>query len=226
MFDKAVVAAIEKFEFVQQLEPNDRYNLYACLKPEQHDAHSMIVSPHEENRSVFILKKGLVKVGVLSDSGEIVLKYIAKGGDILGELAMTVGEDPKSFLIAVEPCHLCVIPADVFKRLMQANTSFFNYVMSMISKRMNKINSRLESLLADDTYKRVLSYLIELAEEFGTQQENGDLLVKNFLTNTDIAQLTYTTRQSVNTAMNQMKRDQVIDFDEQTITIRQSTFIA
>jgi CRP-like cAMP-binding protein len=84
--------------------------------------------------------------------------------------------------------------------------------------RLRKIESRLSSVVFKDSSTRIIDFVRELAQDFG-KVKNGELVVKNFLTHKDIAKLTFTSRQTVSSVLNRLKRAGKIDYDERYIKI-------
>lgn len=83
---------------------------------------------------------------------------------------------------------------------------------------MKKIERRLEILLFKDAKTRLIEFLNDLKEEFGTQDENGKKVVIHPYTQSDIAKLIGTSRPTLNILLNELKENKVISFGRKKVT--------
>ena len=84
---------------------------------------------------------------------------------------------------------------------------------------------RIESLVFKDARTRIVEFLREMAEEKG-QKVGFEMMIKNHLTHKDIASLTGTSRQTVTTVMNELRDENIINFDRRRILIRDMAKLA
>ncbi len=75
-------------------------------------------------------------------------------------------------------------------------------------------------ILFKDSRKRIASFLVRYAEEFGKIKE-GIVSIKMHLSHQEIALLTGAARQSITTTLNEFRSRGLIDFSRQGITIKQ-----
>ena len=90
----------------------------------------------------------------------------------------------------------------------------------MIGNRLKKAESRLESLIFKDARTRIIDFLKESAEKRGSKIGIDEMLVKHSLTQQDIANITGTSRQTVTSVLNDLKRSDLIYFNRRSILIR------
>ena len=84
---------------------------------------------------------------------------------------------------------------------------------------MRKLERRVESLVFKDARTRIVEFLREAAEWKG-RKVGFETLIPTSLTHKDIAQLTGTSRQTVTTILNELKEDNIINFNRKQILIR------
>ena len=82
---------------------------------------------------------------------------------------------------------------------------------------MKRIERRLEILLFKDTKTRLIEFINDLKEEFGTYEENGKVVVTHPYNQSDIAKLIGTSRPTLNILINELKQEKVIDFKRKKI---------
>jgi CRP/FNR family transcriptional regulator len=136
---------------------------------------------------------------------------------VFGEMALADG-NANDFAVAADDLLICAIDIDVLQDIMQRNKAFNIAMYKLIGLRLRKVESRLSSIVFKDSSTRIIDFVRELARDFG-KEKDGAIVVKNFLTHKDIAKLTFTSRQTVNSVLNRLKRNGQIDYDERYIKI-------
>jgi len=91
--------------------------------------------------------------------------------------------------------------------------------MRIIGSRLLKMEKRLESLVFKDSRTRVIDFLKEMAIEKG-RKVGFETEVRGFLTHQEIANLTATSRQTVTTVLNELKRSNIISFNRRRLLVR------
>ena len=180
------------------------------------EINAQIKKTQPNNSAVYWLSKGLLKIGRFSSNGET-LKYLVPQNQFFGEMALAQAEDPAFFATAVWDCNIIYINLPTANNLMTEYPEFRDHMLERISHRVKKLEDRLEELANHDSQTRVIRFLEKLSNDFGENQP-GKRVVPNFLKNREIAQLTFTSRQTVNAVMNELKRKKQIDFDQKSIT--------
>ena len=78
----------------------------------------------------------------------------------------------------------------------------------------------MESIIVEDARTRVINFLKENAITFGNKVGFNELLLKHSFTQQDIADFTGTSRQTVTTVLNDLKRSNIISLNRKRILIR------
>jgi CRP-like cAMP-binding protein len=92
-------------------------------------------------------------------------------------------------------------------------------MMKIIGSRLLKMEKRLESLVFKDSRTRVIDFLKELATDKG-RKVGFEVEVRGFLTHQEIANLTATSRQTVTTVLNELKKKNIISFNRRRLLVR------
>jgi CRP-like cAMP-binding protein len=111
------------------------------------------------------------------------------------------------------------ISAVNFKRLMQFNSQLSFRVLNMIGKRLQRAEDRLESLIFKDARERIIDFLKDNALQRG-RKVGFETLFKHSLTQQDIANFTGTSRQTVTSVLNDLRKSNQIYFNRKSILIR------
>lgn len=208
---------LDQFDLFKELTQKELMELANLMIHKQYKKDDPIMFPYNSRKLVYMLKNGSVKIGSYTDTGEENLKYLLKEGFLFGEMAL-VDENSNDFAVAVEDCTVCSIRVEAIQEFMQKNKAFNTSMYKLIGFRLRKIEAKMAALIFKDSQTRIIDFLSEFANDFGKQKDNT-LVVKNLLTNKEIAKLTFTSRQTVNSTLNKLKRNGNIDFDEKYIRI-------
>ncbi|MCI4666559.1 MAG: Crp/Fnr family transcriptional regulator [Bacteroidia bacterium] len=172
------------------------------------------------DNKVYWLKSGIVKVGCYTSEGIEDLRFLIQGQTMLGEMAVLGNGNPDDFAIAITDCQICEIDAITLSKLLSYNPDFQVWLMELMRTRLALLEKRLQAILFQPSKDRVLSFLQDYFLEFG-QVENNMLRVPSYLSHTDIAQFTSTSRQTVNRVLNQLRKEGLLDYDKETLWIAQ-----
>ena len=208
---------LEQFDLMKVLSKREKMDMAELVIDKYYKKDDPIMFPFNSQKTVYMLKKGIVKVGNYTENGEENLKYGLNSGSVFGELALSDG-NANDFAIAAEDAIVCTLDTSMMQEVMMRNKAFNVAVYKLIGLRLRKIESKLSSIMFKDSSTRILEFMQELVRDFGKEQ-NGQTVVKNFLTHKDIAKLTFTSRQTVSSVLNKLKREGAIDYDDRYIRI-------
>jgi CRP/FNR family cyclic AMP-dependent transcriptional regulator len=105
------------------------------------------------------------------------------------------------------------------KSLLRDHNGLNMFLMRIMGSRVLEMEKRLESLVFKDSRTRIVEYLRDLATNKG-QRVGYEMLVRNFLTHQEIANLTATSRQTVTTVLNELRNDNILTFNRKRLLIR------
>ena len=210
----------------------EQVNLYDVLCPHRiaKDANyqrapnfsknEFVYFPNEQADSIYLVAHGKIKIGSFTDDGSEVIKSILVKGDIFGEMALAGEEQRSDFAQAIdEGTQICSIKMDELQTLMAENKPLSLKIYKIIGLRYKKLEKRLESMVFKDARTRVVDFLRDLAEERG-KKVGFEIMVHNDYTHKDIANLIGTSRQTVTTVLNQLKENNIINFNRRQFLIR------
>jgi len=97
--------------------------------------------------------------------------------------------------------------------------------MNYVGGRLREVENRLEDLVFKDARDRIIDFIKESAEKRG-RRVGFEMLFKHCLTQQDIANITGTSRQTVTSVLNELKRLDLIYFNRRSILIRDMAKLA
>ncbi len=137
-------------------------------------------------------------------------------------LYLAISEVSEDYAEALEDAVVCFIDTEKLRQWMTDNNELRLKIRSHIGERLRKVENRLLSMIFKDAKTRVHEFIVDFVKEFGTY--NGDHYeVKNFLTNDEVAKLTATSRQTVNSILNELRDKNMIEYNKDVLIVPDSS---
>lgn len=214
------ISFIESLPLFNCLNQTGKEQLADCMELRTKRKYSFLYMPDEVSNHLFFLTKGNVKIGTHSSDGREVIKAILHPTAMFGELGLVGEETRQDFARAMnEEVELIVIKVHDFQKLMETNHSLCLRVISLMGKRLRRAENRLESLIFKDARTRIVDFLKDSVAKRG-RRVGFEMLLKHSLTQQDIANLTGTSRQTVTSVLNDLRKSDLIYFNRRSILIR------
>lgn len=180
-----------------------------------------IYLPGDPSNTVYLLKKGRVKISSTAPSGKEVTFDILEAGEIFGELEMLQDSPRETQAEALDDALICAIRREDFNRYLREHQDLNAKLTKLIGLRLRKIQSRVEDLVFRDVPARLAHLLLELKKTDGVPEGTGTRLrVK--LTHQEIANLIGCSRETVSATLGQFRERRLIRIDGRSITILDS----
>ncbi|MBK9336235.1 MAG: Crp/Fnr family transcriptional regulator [Lewinellaceae bacterium] len=210
----------ERMPLFEALSPAELEQLADIAQHRRTPKFQFIFMPDEQADQVYFLCQGRVKTGTFSSDGREVIKEILQPETLFGDLALA-GETTRSeFAQALhDEAEFLAISVKDFQGLMQQNQRLVFACLRHLSLRLQRVEERLAKLVLKDARERIIEFLIETAGREG-RRVGYETLVKHHLTQQDIANLTGTSRQTVTSVLNDLRKSNLIYFNRNSILIR------
>ena len=208
---------LEQFDIFKVLSKAEMNQVAETSTHKPYKKDDPIMFPFNSQKTIYLLKEGCVKVGNYTENGEENLKYVLNSGNVFGEMALADGNS-NDFVVAAERCTVCSLHIGVIQQIMSNNKAFNRAMYKLIGLRLRKVEFQMAQIIYKNSTTRIIEFLQTLGKEFGKHKDNK-LVVKKFLTNTEIGKLTFTSRQTVSSVLNRLKRNGNIDYNDRVIHI-------
>lgn len=220
METKNKVQFLSQFQVLAPLSPAELEQLAENAQFRRVHKFQFIYMPDEPAEHIYFLMHGKIKSGTFSIDGREVIKEILQPITLFGDLVLTGEIHHTDFAQAMheEVEYLSIRLLD-FNALMQINQKLVFSCMAHLSKRLQRVEERLASLVLKDARERIIEFLIATADKEG-RRVGYETLVKHHLTQQDIANLTGTSRQTVTSVLNDLRKSNLIYFNRNSILIR------
>jgi CRP-like cAMP-binding protein len=185
----------------------------------QYKKDQFIYFPEETPTHIYMIVNGRVKIGHYLDDGREIVSSILTSGEIFGELALAGEEKRKDFAVAMEEVTICPLGIEELEALMKEDKELSFKLLKLVGLRLMKLERKLELLVFKDARTRIIEFLKDAAAWKG-KKVGFETMIPTRLTHKDIAALTGTSRQTVTTILNELKEQNLINFDRRRILIR------
>lgn len=197
---------------VKDMAEKHQYNYYK--------KDEFIYFPEEPSKYLYMLAEGRVKIGSYTEDGKEVVKAILSKGEIFGELALAGEEKRMDFAQAMDDnTTVCPLSIEDMHALMADNKELSFKLFKLIGLKVRRLERKIESLVFKDARTRIIDFLKDAAAWKG-KRVGFETMIPTRLTHKDIAALTGTSRQTVTTILNELKEQNLINFDRRKILIR------
>ena len=211
---------LENVDLFELLCPTKVGNLDETQSINEFSKGDFIYFPDEQVKHIYMIAEGRIRIGRYNEEGKEVVKSILSKGEIFGEMALAGEEVRSDFAQAMDPkTRVYPMSIDEMKQLMSNNNELSLKMYKLLGLRLRKLERQVESLVFKDARTRVIEFLRDAAEWKG-KKVGFETMIQTRLTHKDIAQLTGTSRQTVTTILNELKDQNVINFNRRQILIR------
>jgi CRP/FNR family cyclic AMP-dependent transcriptional regulator len=215
-----ITQTLERMPLLAQLSPNEIEQIAAITKHQRITRFQFIYMADEKADHIYFLIKGKIKMGTFSSDGREVIREILQPEQLFGELAFTGDFLRVDFAQAMqEEVELLVINMQDFRKLMTDLPTLTFACIAHLNTRLSRAEERLSSLVLKDARERIIDFLVETAGREG-RKVGYETLVKHQLTQQEIANLTGTSRQTVTSVLNDLRKANLIYFNRNSILIR------
>ena len=219
MAEKSKLWYLQNFNLFKEIDDHTVID----MADESHMIYSkkkaVIYFPEESSKTIYLLKQGKIKISRISPEGETVTLALLGPGEIFGESALLGQVTHENIAETVDDAIICAISKEQFTELLEKNDLLSRRIFTYIGDRKREVESRFEDLFFKDARERVVAFLRRYVETFGTRLV--DLWeVRPFLSQQDIAELSATSRQAVNSILNDLRQEGQVDFTRQYLRIK------
>ena len=178
----------------------------------------VIILAEEEGDTLFILKKGQVKVSIVCEDGREVFLSLLGPGSVFGELSLLDGKPRSANVVATEDTDLLMLRRSDFIQLIYKTPQIATALLAELASRLRKTDRQIEGLALLDVTSRISETLLQLATEQGTETADG-VVIESRPTHQELANMSGTTRETVSRVIKRLEGQGYINCSGRRITI-------
>jgi CRP/FNR family transcriptional regulator len=170
--------------------------LAASFHRRTYPARAIIFHQGEPGMALYIIIAGKVRVFMVSESGREMTADILGQGEVFGEMALLSNQPRSASIMAMTSTQVLTLDRDAFHAGLRAYPEIAVNILAVLANRLRATTTFASELVFNNLHGRVGHVLLALAERHGVM-EDSTLSIDVPLTQTELANLVGTTRESV-----------------------------
>jgi CRP/FNR family cyclic AMP-dependent transcriptional regulator len=176
-------------------------DLSSALFAKAHDmsltADQIVFLAGDAGDGCYSIDDGLLKVSVSAAAGGERILAILGPGSIVGELSMIDGAPRSASVSALRDSKLRFVSRAAFESFGRSNPEVYRHVMILLARRLRDTNAALAATSFLPVKGRVARALLNLAEAFGRDVGSGRIVLRQKVTQSDLAAMAGIARENV-----------------------------
>jgi CRP/FNR family cyclic AMP-dependent transcriptional regulator len=161
------------------------------------DADQMLFLAGDAGDACYRVEEGLLKASVFTSEGGEHILAIFGPGSLVGELSMIDGMARSASVAALRRSKLSLLSRADFETFARSNPEFCRHMMALLARRLRETNVALAAASFLPLQGRVARVLLSLAAAFGNDVGGGRILVRQKVTQSDLAGMAGLARENV-----------------------------
>jgi CRP/FNR family cyclic AMP-dependent transcriptional regulator len=184
--------------------------LFANAKTVKLAADEVLFIAGDPGDGCYRVEHGLLKVSMIAPSGaERILAIVGSGG-IVGELSTIDGLPRSASVAAVRESELTFVSRATFQAFADANPQVYMHLVSLLAARLRDTDAVVAAGSFLPLKGRVARALLDLAEAFGQDVGKGRILIRQKVSQSDVAAMAGIARENVSRILNDWIRDKLV----------------
>ena len=181
-------------------------------------ARDLIFAPGDPDGQLYFLLEGTVRLYTIYGQYKEATTALLKDRGVFGELSLDEGAWQNVFAEAVTDARVAVVRKSSLAEVIKRQPEFTTKLVFSISERLKQSEEVIESLLDREVSARLTTLLLNLGDRFG--EDYGSGMVLNLrLTHQDLANMIFSTRETVSKVMSEFQSDGLIEVRNRRIAI-------
>jgi CRP-like cAMP-binding protein len=216
--EKRILWYLRKIPLLEGIAPEQLQELVRQVELREIPRRQVIYLPGDPGEQVYFINGGRVKCSkVTRDGKELTLAYRG-AGQIFGELAVIDGAPREEMAEAMKNAIITELPCEVFRNLLLSSADLAFRFTCVVGERRKALETKLEHLVFRDVQAKLAALLLELAEEYGTETDEG-LQIGLKITHQEMANLIGSTRETISLTLAQFKKSGLLNMNGRTVVL-------
>lgn len=205
--------------FFHPMRPEEIDEIIAFATERRFRRGTTVLSKGDPGSSLMAVLAGRIRIGTVAPDGKEVMLNTIGPGEIFGEIALLDGKPRSADAIAVEDTTVMVVERRDFLPFLLRHPALVETTLGVLCDRLRRTSLALEEIALFDLPARLARLLTKLAADYGRKTEAGMRIELKF-SQTTLANLVATTRESVNKQLGVWRNAGVIEMDGGHIVLR------
>jgi CRP/FNR family transcriptional regulator, cyclic AMP receptor protein len=178
------------------------HRLFAKARPLSLAASRTLFVAGEDGDGCYRVEEGLLKASVsVATGGERILAILGPGS-VVGELSMIDSAPRSASVTALRDSKLSFVDRATFETFGQSTPELYRDITALLARRLRDTNEALVATNFLSVKGRVARALLCLAEAFGRDLGQGRILIRQKVSQSDLAAMAGIARENVSRALN------------------------
>ena len=177
-------------------------SLFANARPLSIAASRTLFVSGDEGDGCYRVEEGLLKASVSVAAGGERILAIFGPGSVVGELSMIDSAPRSASVTALRDSKLSFVDRATFETFGQSTPELYRHITTLLARRLRDTNEALVATNFLSVKARVARALLSLAEAFGRDIGQGRILVRQKVSQSDLAAMAGVARENVSRALN------------------------
>ncbi|MGA8968412.1 MAG: Crp/Fnr family transcriptional regulator [Pseudolabrys sp.] len=205
-----MVSSLRSADLLSDLPERLSAGLLASAKPVKLAADEVLFIAGDPGDGCYRLNEGLLKVSMVSPTGAERILAILGPGSIVGDMAMIDGRPRSASVSALRECKLSFISRSAFEALAAKNPEIYKHLLSLLAARLRDTDQVVAAGSFLPVKGRVARALLDLAKAFGNEVGAGRVVIRQKLSQSDVASMAGIARENVSRILNEWMRLKLI----------------
>jgi CRP/FNR family transcriptional regulator, cyclic AMP receptor protein len=185
-------------------------NLFNSATTTRVDADEVLFLAGDAGDGCYRVEEGLLKVTMVSRSGnERILAFVGPGA-IVGELSIIDGLPRSASVVAVRNSALSFLSRAAFEEFADKHPEVYRLLVRLIATRLRETDAVVAAGSFLPLRGRVACTLLELADDFGQDVGSGRIVIRQKIGQSDLAAMAGIARENVSRILNDWKRRKLV----------------
>ncbi|MCG8358936.1 MAG: Crp/Fnr family transcriptional regulator [Kiloniellales bacterium] len=182
------------------------------------DTGDSIFYKGDPGEALYGVMSGRVRISTSAPDGRDMILYVMQPGEIFGEIAMLDDHERTADAYALEPTRLMLIRRRDFKPLLRSDPALADYFIRLLCRRFRRVNQVIEDAAFLPLSARLAKRLLFLTRN-GAESGLGSAAKKLRVSQTELARMLGTSRETVNRALQVWHRHGQVALGRGTIEV-------
>jgi CRP/FNR family cyclic AMP-dependent transcriptional regulator len=185
-------------------------NLFNAATPVKLAADETLFMAGDAGDGCYRVDEGLLKVTMVSRAGgERILAFLGTGA-VVGELSILDGLPRSASVVAVRAAELSFLSRAAFEDFAKTHPEVYKSLVTMLAARLRETDAVVAAGSFLPLRGRVALTLLELAHEFGQDVGSGRIVIRQKISQSDLAAMAGIARENVSRILNDWKRRKLV----------------
>jgi CRP/FNR family transcriptional regulator, cyclic AMP receptor protein len=177
-------------------------SLFAKARPVSLKSDQTLFMVGDEGDGCYRVEEGLLKASIAAPGGGERILAILGPGSVVGELSMIDGGPRSASVTALRDSKLSFVGRSAFEAFGQSRPELYRHVATLLSRRLRDTDDALVATNFLSLKGRLARALLSLAEAFGRDIGQGRILIRQKVSQSDLAAMAGIARENVSRVLN------------------------